>query len=77
MYLFIKIYFQTCSNGIGKDHTNFLLFIAGYTSVLTIILILGLKTTYKRTEANRNISGLQANSPASAAAAVNTAISLP
>ena len=76
MYLFIKIYFQTCSNGIGKDHTNFLLFIAGYTSVLTIILILGLKTTYKRTEANRNSSGLQATSPASAAA-VNTAISLP
>ena len=56
---FLFLYpFQTCSK--GKDHTNFLLFIAGYTSLLTIILILGLKTTFKRTEANRNISDVPA-----------------
>ena len=51
--------FQSCTsldeNGhrIGKDHTNFLMFIAGYITLITIIFILGLKTTYKRTAANK------------------------
>ena len=69
--------FQTCSNGPGKDHTNFLLFIAGYTSVLTIVLILGLRTTYKRTEANRNISDLQASASPTTVTTTATQSSVP
>eukprot|EP00093_Oithona_nana_P009054 09054.XXX_458141_457607_1 [CDS] Oithona nana genome sequencing. len=40
----------------AKDHTNFLLFMAGYTTLLTLAFVVGLNTVYKRTKANRTQS---------------------
>ena len=38
---------------VGKDHTNFLMLLGGLITLLALVFILGLRTTYKRTVANR------------------------
>ena len=48
---------QVCTPGIedttARDHTNFLLVIAGYMSAISVIFILGFSTTFKRSLANQ------------------------
>jgi len=50
---------QVCSEGSqeqsssAKDHTRFLLLLAGYLATLCIIFVIGFKTVYKRTLANQ------------------------
>ena len=50
--------FQKCAEN-GKNHTRFLMFISGYIVLLTIAFIAGLKTNYKRTEANKKSTDVE------------------
>jgi len=43
-----------CENAISpKDHTNFLLLLAGYLTLLVVLFVVFFKTKFKRTEADR------------------------
>ena len=48
-----NLLFQTCKE-YAKDHTNFLLFTAGYMTLMNVIFLVFLKTDYKRTLANQS-----------------------
>merc|ERR1712059_77657 len=44
------------SKSTAKDHTNFLLLLAGYITALCVTFIIGFRTVYKRTLANEKES---------------------
>ena len=52
--------FQTCKE-YAKDHTNFLLFTAGYMTTMNVIFMVFLKTDYKRTLANESQENKEEN----------------